>query len=104
MNKSCAHCGGPTPERISPLGRPPIYCTITCRRDADHLRTSRRLEEERRAATELRAAEAARAHEADGGGPRRRRHAALAQLQADAWMRTAAAGSNPATRTSAYVE
>lgn len=54
MNKSCAHCGGPMPERISPLGRPPVYCTITCRRNADYVRTSRRLEEEHRAAMELR--------------------------------------------------
>ena len=74
------------PERISPLGRPPTYCTITCRRNADHVRTNRRLEEEHRAAMELRAAEAARAQEAErrrnlaAGGTRR-----LEQLQADAW-------------------
>jgi hypothetical protein len=62
MNKSCAHCGGPMPDRISPLGRPPICCTITCRRNADYLRTSRRLEEEHRAGVERQAAEAARVH------------------------------------------
>ena len=86
MNKSCAHCGGPMPERISPLGRPPTYCTITCRRNADYIRTSSRLQEEHRAAMERRVAE-----EADRAAAERRRNLRaggvrrLEQLQLDAW-------------------
>ena len=82
MNKSCAHCGGPMPERTSPLGRPPSYCTLTCRRDAEYARITRRLEEEHRAAMEQRAAEAEaeRQRNLAAGGTRR-----LDQLQTDAW-------------------
>ena len=70
------------PERISPLGRPPAYCSLACRRDADLLRTHRRLEEEHRVAMEQRAAEAGaeRRRNLATGGTRR-----LEQLQADAW-------------------
>lgn len=74
------------PPRMEPLGRPPVYCSLTCRRDNEYAVARSRCVEEQSVESERRAMEAAERAAAErrrnlrAGGVRR-----LEQLQSDAW-------------------